>query len=79
MTTIVNKQGQKKEEISYVITSVQPKPGFSIGNRNQGPIWVSIMKLKFSFLKPKLKFFSHLVTVTAVSKGKFGFRFWYWT
>ena len=70
MTTIVNKEGQKKEEISYVITSVQPKPGFSIGNRNQGPIWVSIMKLKF---------FSHLVTVTAVSKGKFGFRFWYWT
>ena len=29
--------------------SVQPKPGFSIGNWNQGPISVSVLEQIFSF------------------------------
>ena len=40
MTTIVNKEGQKKEKISYVITSVQPKPGFStVRSRFKKDFW----------------------------------------
>ena len=37
-------------------TSVQLKPGFGIGNRNQGPILVSISEPKLFFPKPKLFF-----------------------
>ena len=38
--------------------SVRPKFGFGIGNRNQGPISVSVSEPKFFFPKPKL-FFSN--------------------
>ena len=30
-------------------SSVQQKPGFSIGNQNQGPMLVSVMEKKLSF------------------------------
>ena len=35
--------------------SVRPKPGFSIGNQNQGPIFVSASEPKLFFPKLKLQ------------------------
>ena len=37
--------------------SVQPKPGFGIGNQNQGPISVSVSEPKLFFQKPKFLIF----------------------
>ena len=42
-------------------TSVRPKPGFGIGNRNQGPISVSVSEPKLFFPKPKLQNFSNFL------------------
>ena len=38
--------------------SARPKPGFGIGNRNQGSILVSVSELVFP--KPKLFFFQNI-------------------
>ena len=44
--------------VGYLLkySSVRLKPGFGIGNRNQGPISVSVSELKFFVPKPKLFF-----------------------
>ena len=39
---------------SGIDNSARPKPGFGIGNRNQGPITVSVSEPKLFFPKPKL-------------------------
>ena len=48
----------------WVLTSVQPKPSFGIGNQSQGPTSVAVSKLiffeieTFFFISKKFKFFS---------------------
>ena len=65
----------------YVQTSVRPKPGFGIGNRNQGPISVLEPKL-FFFPKPKHIFFSKIFKFSYVFLLLGGYKFlkaWNWT
>ena len=44
-------------EYSIVLSSVRPKFGFGIGNRNQGPISVSVSEPNFFFSETNFFFF----------------------
>ena len=60
-----NKSRKKATFYGCLWSSVRPKPGFGIGNRNQSPISVSVLEPKLFFPKPKLFFqkisnFSHV-------------------
>ena len=55
METLTMPSAQKRHVHSVVLSSVRPKPGFGVGNQNQGPIryWSS----NFFFPEPELFLF----------------------
>ena len=55
----------KKRKGSVVVVYVQPKPGFSIGNRNQGPILVLVSEQKLFFSKKNLEEIQDQITICA--------------
>ena len=60
---------RKKVDIERVTSNVRLKFGFGIGNRNQGPISVSVSEPNFFFPKPK-HFFFKFFSLFPTSLGK---------
>ena len=48
--------------MGFIYTSVQPKPGFGVGNWNQGPILVSVSEPIFLFSETEPCFFQIFLT-----------------
>ena len=61
----------QKIHISYIWSSVQPKPGFGIRNQNQGPISVSEPKF---FFRNRNFFFSNFSHFFLILGGIYNFR-----
>ena len=52
---------------SCTVCSVRPKPGFGIGNRNQGPVSVSVSEPKFFFSETETFFFLFFQIFSCIS------------